>query len=388
MAIEKSLKVTKSNDLNQANFSDFSLSCYRVLLNLISKIQRHDVNGELVPLTVVSRECSLSVAEYAKEFNIEPANAYDILKFATDKLMKTSFSIQKEHGILKINVCSQAYYRKAQGRIDIRFTEEIIPHLAALTGNFTMYNLNVVAGFSSIYTTRFYELIMQFKTMGELKVSVKNLRFHLGCVTKYKLYKDFKKYTFAHAIEEINQQWTLDIVCNEVKTGRAVTDLIFRFNPTFRRKAFDPVRQKMRTEEYNKPKRKHLTDEERRIQESKRLKQKEYRERHNAKKDDGKILSQANPDQQELPISIESPKTFKGKFLKTVGAEPEHIEAAENGTSHIEASKKVITRRVKKVKAVVEKTADDVRAIIKALMEEDDITETQATIKAIKLKLI
>lgn len=261
MATEKSKKVQKSNDLNQANFSDFSLSCYRVLLNLITKIQRHDVNGELISANLVSRTCSLSVSEYAKEFHLDGNTAYAILKEATDKLMKTSFSIQKDFGIRKINVCSQADYRKSQGIIDIRFTEEIMPHLAELTSNFTMYNLNEIAGFGSIYTTRLYELIMQFKTTGKIEITVKDLRFKLGCVDKFKQYYDFKKFTFAHAIEEINRQWTLSIQCEEIKTGKTVTDLIFTFKPTFTRKAYDPVRQKMRTQ-LTKPKRKPKQDDD------------------------------------------------------------------------------------------------------------------------------
>lgn len=357
MATSKLKKVQKSNDLNQANFSDFSLSCYRVILNLITKIQRHDVNGNPLPINLVSRSCSLSVAEYAKEFGIEQDNAYAILKEATDKLMKTSFSIQNGKNILKINVCSQAEYRKSEGRIDIEFTPNIMPHLAELTGNFTMYNLNDIAGFSSIYTTRFFELVMQFKQTGELKISVADLRFKLGCIKKFKQYYDFKKFTFTHAMNEINQQWNFNIqLVDEIKTGRTVTDLVFTFRKTFTRKAFDPIRQKMRTECISKPQRKTNNDNDK---------------------------TPPSPKQE-----VSKPKTVRGKVLKVLGAEPEHIEAAENGTSHIEASKKVITRRVKKVKAVVEKTADDVKAIIKALMEEDDITETQATIKAIKLKLI
>ena len=50
MPTVESKKIQKSNDLNQANFSGFGLSCYRVLLNLITKIQRHDVNGALTLL--------------------------------------------------------------------------------------------------------------------------------------------------------------------------------------------------------------------------------------------------------------------------------------------------------------------------------------------------
>ena len=392
MGVNKNLKVTKSNDLIEANFSDFSLSSYRVFLNLLAKLQHYDMDNNLIPLSLSNRTCSLSASDYAEEFNIEPDHAYGILKQAIDHLLKTSYSIPFDNGdILKINICSQAYYRKAKGYIDVRFTEEIMPHIAGLSQKFTMYHLNDVAGFNSIYTTRLFELLMQWKTIGEVEISISSLRFSLGCVNIFKLYGHFKARAFGHAVDEINEQLTLDLTYEEVKSGRSVDAIIFRFRPTFVKKVFDPVTQKDRTQ-ITRPRRKtELAPEELANKEAKRAKEKEYRERHKAKKLE-KSTTNLNPivsETQDLPnINLDKTASIKGKIMKAIGAEHEHIEAAENGTSHIEASKKVITRRVKKVKAVIEKSAEDVKAIVHALMEEEGVTETQATIKAIKLKLI
>jgi plasmid replication initiation protein len=256
MATKKLAKVQKSNEMNQANFSDFSLSCYRVLLNLISQIQRHDAEGNQLSLPVVSRMCSLSASEYAKEFPSVANRAYEILKEATEKLLKTTFTTRSVRGnVLKINVCSQAEYIDSEGRIDIEFTPNIMPHLAELGEKFTMYNLNEIAGFGSIYTTRLYELLIQFKITGELKISVADLRFKLGCISIFKRYNDLKRFTIDHAVDEINSQWTLDIKYEEVKTGRTVSELVFKFKPTFTRKAYDPIKKKMRTQ-LTRPRRK------------------------------------------------------------------------------------------------------------------------------------
>jgi plasmid replication initiation protein len=255
MPTKKLSKVQKSNELNQANFSDFSLSCYRVLLNLISKLHRHDLNGDPIPINMVSRDCELTAQEYAKEFGIDGNTSYEILKAATDKLMKTSFSINlSKCDILKINVCSQSHYQKSQGKISIRFTEEIMPHLAELKQNFVMYNLCDIAGFDSIYSVRLYELIHQFKTTGLLEISVSDLRFKLGVGAKYKAYNDFKKFTFAHAVDEINSQYGIGLTYKEIKTGRSVTAIIFTFRRTVLTQAWDPVRKKMRTQCVSKPK--------------------------------------------------------------------------------------------------------------------------------------
>jgi plasmid replication initiation protein len=241
-------KVQKSNKLNQANFSDFSLSCYRVLLNLISQIQRNDNNGNQLQLPVVARECTLSAKEYAEEFNLTGNTAYEVLKEATDKLMKTSFTLKTDIGILKINVCSQSHYVEKEGRIDIRFTEEIMPHLAALGQNFTMYNLKEISQFNSIYTTRIYELIMQFKTTGELDISIENLRHSLGCANIFVRYNDFKRYVISHAVNEINSFYKLDLEFEETKRGRKVERIKFNFKKTLIHLTYDPIKGKMRTQ--------------------------------------------------------------------------------------------------------------------------------------------
>lgn len=255
MPSQKLAKVFKSNDLNQSNFADFGLSAYRVFLNLITKIQRYDKNDELITSHIANREYSLSATEYAKEFNIPRNTAYNILKEVIDKLLKTSLSLPVELGLLKINVCSQALYIKDKGEINVRFTEEIMPHLAEIKNRFTMYNLCEVSGFNSIYTTRFYELLMQYKTTGILSISVTKLRNILGCINNYKLYNDFKRHAFGHAVKEINSQYEIGITFEEIKKGRAVEKLEFSFKKTLKNQVYDPVKKKTRTQ-LTRPKRK------------------------------------------------------------------------------------------------------------------------------------
>ena len=254
MTTKKLAKVYKSNN---ANFSDFGLSCYRVLLNLISKLQRHDAAGDPLPEHRLIREISLSAKDYGIEFQIPQTHSYQILKTATKKLMKTSFSLNTAKGIVEINVCSQALYEVENGRINIRFTEEIMPHLAALTEQFTMYNLNEIAGFNSIYTTRLYELLVQYKTTGRLEISVENLRFALGCNGLLDRYNNFKTKAFGHAVNEINAQFMMGLKFEEVKNVRTVEKIIFIFKKTLQTTAYDPVLKRMRTK-LTKPRRKTL----------------------------------------------------------------------------------------------------------------------------------
>ena len=231
-----------------------------------------------------------------------------------------------------------------------------------------MYNLNEIAGFDSIHTTRLYELIMQFKTTGKIEVTVKDLRFKLGCVDKFKQYYDFKTKTFGHAMEEINQQWTLNIQCEEIKTGKTVTDLVFTFKSTFIRKAYDPVRQKMRSQ-LIRPRRKTKIEIETKTEST---------------------PPPIKPGKKEL-LKIKETENVISKVKATalkmadvalkVATTPEVYQSIKDGTPILDGAQKTRARREKTVK-------DTTRKIIDALIKAKNITEEEAKVFAIENGLI
>ncbi len=245
--------VKKSNELTQANFSEFELSAYRVFLMIIAKMQQHNVfTGDLITVPLANRECRLTAAEYAQEFNVDVSNAYQILKLAVDKLFKTEFKMirytdKNVKYLSKINVCSKADYFVSQGHIDIKFTEDIMPHLSEVSQQFTIYQLADIAGFKSIYTTRLYEMLMQFKTTGQLSISLDKLRFSLGCVDVFLQYGHLKSKVINHAVKEINSKFDMKLTFTEVKIGKAVSGIDFMFLAVTHDQLYDVVKQKYRT---------------------------------------------------------------------------------------------------------------------------------------------
>ncbi len=266
MPSKKLLKVAKSNDLNSANFSEFNLSLYKVFLNIITKIERYDKNGNILPTESIVRNYSLSASDYAAEFNISKRSSYSILKAAASKLMRTPLSLPKtrkgeEEGLLEVSICSQAFYVKNSGRIDIEFSEKIMPHLTEIQERFTLYNLCEISGFESMYTARFYELLMQYKTTGILKISVDELRHALGCAKIHMLYADFKRSAFGHAVKEINSQYEMSIKFKEIKESKAVDRLEFYFKKTLKDQVYDLVTKKVRSQ-LTRPKKKKIESKE------------------------------------------------------------------------------------------------------------------------------
>ena len=129
-----------------------------------------------------------------------------------------------------------------------------MPYLAQVKERFVLYNLKEIANFGSLYTTRLYELIQEFKETGWMLKSVEQLRetFAVG-KNKFKLYGHFKKNTFAHACQEINDNYDIGLRFEELKEGRKVVAVKFFFKQTVITKVTNQKTGKT-TNVYSKPK--------------------------------------------------------------------------------------------------------------------------------------
>lgn len=106
-----------------------------------------------------------------------------------------------------------------------------MPYLAQeVRKKFVLYNLKEIVNFGSFYTTRLYELIQEFKETGWVRKSVDQLREGFAVGDKLRLYADFKRKTFVHACQEINNQYNLDLRFKEIKKGSKVVSVEFYFN--------------------------------------------------------------------------------------------------------------------------------------------------------------
>ncbi|MBM3467699.1 MAG: replication initiation protein [Alphaproteobacteria bacterium] len=251
----KALKTYKNKKLNNANFGNFTHNDYQVFLHLVSKIGGVDEYGKYLQPEQLQREHTLTAVEFNDVFNTDLSNCYKALNKACKKLMKTSIILEKPElsEIWEINVCSTAKYNKKDGYISVKFTDDIMPYLAQVRKRFVLYNLKEIANFGSLYTTRLYELIQEFQETGWVLKSIKQLREIFAVGNSFKLYGDFKKYTFAHACQEINDTYNIDLNFEEIKEGRKVVAVKFSFKQT---SIIQVTNQKTgkTTNIYNKPK--------------------------------------------------------------------------------------------------------------------------------------
>ena len=230
----KTSKVFKNKKLNTANFGNFTHNDYQVFLHLVSKIGGVDEFGKYLQPEQLQREHTLTAKEFSKVFDTDIHHSYRVLKKAVDRLMKTDIKVERIDlkELCRINICSMAKYNKNEGYITIEFTDRIMPYLAQVKQKFVLYNLKEIANFSSLYTTRLYELIQEFKETGWVLKSIDQLREIFAVGNKFKPYNDLKKRTFAHGCQEINDQYDMDMRFEEIKEGRKVVAVKFLFKKT------------------------------------------------------------------------------------------------------------------------------------------------------------
>ena len=229
----KTPKPYKDKRLNNANFGDFNHGDYQVFLHLISKIGGVDEFGKYLQPEQLKRDYVLTAKEFSDVFNTDLSNSYKMLYKACKKLMKTSITLEKItlKETWEINICSMAKYNKDHGNIFIEFTDRIMPYIAQVREKFVLYNLKEIANFGSLYTTRLYEIIQEFKETGWVLKSIEQLRTIFAVGDKFKMYGHFKNKILTHACKEINDNYNMKLKFEEIKEGRKVVAVQFFFKP-------------------------------------------------------------------------------------------------------------------------------------------------------------
>ena len=109
------------------------------------------------------------------------------------------------------------------------FDNRILPLLSELKDNFTQFVIGDVAGFGSVYSFRFYQMMMQFKSTGYCKISLDDLRYALALFEKYEATKDLRKWVIDTAVNEINEKTPYKVSYELIKSGRKFTHLELKF---------------------------------------------------------------------------------------------------------------------------------------------------------------
>lgn len=219
--MKNNLVVRKHNDVNEACYN-MSVPEMRLILSCVAQIGFEQ--------TIIKEEpFYISAVEYSKIFGVNQKNVHREIKKAVNDLWNSEIIIQREN---KKPLTTRWISAKADyddGGAEIHFSSDVIPYLVKLheNGNYTMYQLENIGGLKSSYGIRLYELLVQYKAIGNREIQVKELREILCLGDKYKRMCDLRKWVLNLAVKEINEQTDLTVSYENIKRGRSIIALHF-----------------------------------------------------------------------------------------------------------------------------------------------------------------
>ena len=231
--------VYKSNALVEAAYR-LSVQEQRIVLACISQVKRNEpVTDEVM--------YSVTAEEIATMAGVPIESSYNQLKEAALRLKRREVRLTQEPNgkgkrpsVMITGWVQTIIYREGEGRVELRFTKDMLPYLTELTKQFTKYALADVAKMDSTHAIRLYELLMQWDSIGQREIEIDQLREWFQLEGRYPSIKDFKLRVLDPAVTQINEHSPLQVEWAQRKTGRKVTHLSFSFGPKKRAK---PVRK-------------------------------------------------------------------------------------------------------------------------------------------------
>ena len=238
--------VYKSNALVEAAYR-LSVQEQRIVLACISQVRRDKPVTDDVMYTVTAED----VATMA---GVPIESSYNQLKEAALRLKRREVRLTQEPNgrgkrpsVMITGWVQTIIYREGEGRVELRFTKDMLPYLTELTKQFTKYALADVAKMDSTHAIRLYELLMQWDSTGGREIEIGQLREWFQLESRYPSIKDFKLRVLDPAVAQINEHSPLTVSWEQRKTGRKVTHLMFTFDQKKPAKAVSKAPAKRKT---------------------------------------------------------------------------------------------------------------------------------------------
>lgn len=222
------LYVNMSNELIRSAHG-LTLGEKRLLMLAVSHM---DSKKPATPQSMIIR---IDVSEFVQEFGITSQTAYEEVKGAAEQLMNRYirfFHKDKDGKEIETRMqwVGEANYKKSEGWVELAFWHRLSPMLFELKEQFTSYKLSRAGGLRSVYSWRLFELLMQYKSTGNMTIAVSEFADLMETPQTYR--KDFgamKRRVVEPAVKEIREKDGLKVKWEPIKAGRKVQTLVFTF---------------------------------------------------------------------------------------------------------------------------------------------------------------
>lgn len=221
--------VYKSNSLVEAAYR-LTVQEQRIVLACIGQVRRNEVVTDEVLYCVTA-------ADLASLSGMAVGDAYKELKDAALRLKRREVRLTQEPNgqgkkpkVMITGWVQTIFYIEGEGKVELRFTKDMLPYLTDLQREFTRYALSDVAKMTSAHAIRLYELLVQWPD-GHREVCVDDFRRWLQLEGRYLLMAELRRCVIEPAVEQINKHSPLMLSWSQRKTGRKVTHLVFDYAP-------------------------------------------------------------------------------------------------------------------------------------------------------------
>lgn len=198
-----SYPVRKSNEMIQRSRYNLTLREQRLLLYLISNIQKGDKGDKRYKIKIrdACKVCGIDDKEIS-------GSIYKAVYEAFGALRNKGFTIYPETGGRVICAWIEHPHQDENGDMEFNFDPYIVKYLFDVQKRFTQYKLQAVVKMKSTYGIRLYELLKShmdaYRKKGVFTVGVDDLRRALGAEHKaYALYGKFKQTVLTKALEDV-----------------------------------------------------------------------------------------------------------------------------------------------------------------------------------------
>lgn len=218
----REMTVAKRDDMVQKGRQQLSVREQRCILYAISRIK---------PTDEVFQEYTFSLSDFYTLCGLE-SQSYTELKAILKGLRDRSWiAVTDDKGTEStVSWFNKVRTNKREGRVTIRFDDDMMPYLLQLTKQnafYTSYNLQYVLPMSSQFSPRLYEILKSYqKNNREWFFPLEELKRLLDC-ENYKRWPDFRRFALEPAVEEINQYTDINIAWDVEKEGKKVSRVIF-----------------------------------------------------------------------------------------------------------------------------------------------------------------
>lgn len=227
--------VAKSNRLVEAAFS-LSLAEQRVILSVLAQINSHPAGKPITGDTPFE----LTASGFADLFSTSLNSTYAALKDATHRLTDRWIHIDApdpdDPGLdyTRTRWVSSIDYYEARGRLRIYLASPLIPYVSQLAGAFTRYRIQSIAGMTSVYAIRLYELLVQWQSEGEREVDVEWLKEKFQISDKYTSITDLQRRVIKPAVDQVDKHSNISVRCVPKRVGRRIEKFQFLFREKVR----------------------------------------------------------------------------------------------------------------------------------------------------------